>query len=389
MSIRLFGRTLLASTAALYTYASTFDIYDGPLGRAILSMNPETSHRLALTLIKYRLAAPTLPFSSVPPDPPRLKTTAWGISFPNPIGLAAGFDKHAQAVRGLFSLGFGFVELGSVTPLPQPGNPTPRVFRLVADQALINRYGCNSHGAQLVRTRLERLHVGAVVPGPFGLNLAKNRDTPQHLAVYDYVSALRELGDLADYVVVNVSSPNTPALRDLQAAKALEALLVPLLAARDQLMYRPPILVKLAPDLSHDELKDVCQLALRLQVDGLILSNTTTSRKQIQSPLAKEAGGLSGRPLKHRSTKMIRDAFSITEGRIPIIGVGGVENGQDAYDKIRAGATLVQLYTALVYRGPRLVCRIKAELDQLLERDGFDSVIDAVGVDHRETASKP
>ncbi|CAN8064730.1 unnamed protein product [Agarophyton chilense] len=386
MSLRLFARTAAASVAALYAYAASADVYQGPLGRYLHSLDPERAHRIAVLLAKSRLAAPRLPFVPRPHDSPRLLSHVWGLPFHNPVGLAAGFDKHAEAMVGLFDVGFGFIEIGSVTPVAQEGNERPRVFRLTEDRAVINRYGFNSVGMETVSQRLEMYDSGGRfqhLMGPLGVNIGKNRQTAPEDAVEDYLKVLLRLGDLAEYVVVNVSSPNTPGLRSLQAADELRALLSPLLLARDQLVYRPPLLVKIAPDLSDEQLRAICLVVEQLGVDGLVISNTTVSRPNLKSPLAEEKGGLSGRPLRDLSTTIIRKAYQFTGGRVPIVGVGGIECGHDAYDKIRAGACLVQLYTALIYQGPRLVQRIKDELDELLKKDGYESVADAVGADHR------
>lgn len=390
MSLRFFARSAVASAAALYTYAATADVYQGPVARYMAAIDPERAHRLALWLVKHHLAVPRLPFVPRPVDSPRLRTSVWGLSFANPVGLAAGFDKHAEAMSGLFHIGFGFVEVGSVTPRPQPGNPRPRLFRLAQDAAVINRYGFNSHGMNVVHDRLSSYDSGGRyqhLMGPLGVNLGKNRDTAPHNAVHDYAAVLLRLGDLAEYVVVNVSSPNTPHLRSLQNASQLTDLLRPLLLIRDQLLYRPPLLVKIAPDMCDQQLREVCDVVRELNVDGIIIANTTVSRQGLKSAHAIEPGGLSGRPLKQLSTELIRKAYAFTDGGVPIVGVGGIESGQDAYDKIRAGASLVQLYTALVYHGPRLVQRIKDELDALLERDGFECVADAVGADHRAAST--
>lgn len=383
-------RTLLAglaaTTAAAYTYAATTDIYAGPIGRRIQSLDPERAHELAISLARYNLAAPPrLPFTSRKPDPPILSSTVWGMRFANPIGLAAGFDKHAEAMPGLFAIGFGFVEVGSVTPEPQDGNARPRVFRLVEDAAVINRYGFNSHGSSVVRDRLYKYDMGGKQQhrmGVLGVNLGKNKETTEERAADDYVKGVRELGEFAEYIVVNVSSPNTPGLRQLQGRERLRMLLRPVLAARDGLVYRPPVLVKIAPDLTEAELVDVANVAMELHVDGLIVCNTTVRRDGLQSVLQGEKGGLSGRPLRKRSTEVVGKVYRLTKGTVPIVGVGGVESGRDAYDKIRAGASLVQLYTALAYQGPWLIPRIKRELATLLEEDGFGSVAEAVGADH-------
>lgn len=386
-SLRAALGTATAATAAGYAYFATNDVYAGPLGRVIQSLDPENAHNLAIALARRNLAAPPkLPFSRAP-TPPCLGTTLWGMRFANPIGLAAGFDKHAEAIPGLFAMGFGFVEVGSVTPEPQDGNPRPRVFRLKEDGAVINRYGFNSHGSRVVAGRLFRYDMGGNQQhrmGVLGVNLGKNKDTPEEEAVDDYVKGVQRLGDFAEYIVVNVSSPNTPGLRRLQGCERLRRLLRPVLKARDQLVYRPPVLVKIAPDLSDGELRDIAKVALELGLDGLIVCNTTVSRDGLRSELREEKGGLSGRPLRERSTEVVRRVYQLTEGRVPIVGVGGVESGKDAYEKIRAGASLVQLYTALAYHGPWLIPRMKTELAELLERDGFDSVVDAVGADHKD-----
>lgn len=386
MSLRRLAVILTTSSAAAYSYLSTADIYAGPIGRCFNALDPERAHDIAVRLAKYRITPPFNPFRKRQGDPPRLATTVWGLYFSNPIGLAAGFDKHAEAMRGLFGLGFGFLEVGSVTPLPQPGNPKPRVFRLAEDAAIVNRYGFNSVGMHTVRDRLFQYDSGGTSQhrmGVLGINLGKNKDTPQHLAVDDYVAGVSTLGEFAEYIVINVSSPNTMGLRHLQAKQHLRDLLQAVLRARDALVYRPPILVKIAPDLTPEQLQDVCDVALQLCVDGLIVSNTTIDRSGLVSANGQEKGGLSGRPLREKSTAVLRDVYRFTNGKIPLVGVGGVESGQHAYEKIRAGASLVQIYTALVYRGPNLVATIKDELDALLARDGFKTVADAVGADHK------
>ncbi|XP_053555425.1 dihydroorotate dehydrogenase (quinone), mitochondrial isoform X2 [Bombina bombina] len=316
------------------------------------------------------------------------KVNILGNSFRNPVGLAAGFDKHAEAVDGLFKLGFGFVEIGSVTPKPQKGNPTPRVFRLHQDRAIINRYGFNSHGVEVVRQRLlervekqKRLTAGGM---PLGINLGKNKTTED--AADDYMQGVRELGPLADYLVINVSSPNTPGLRDLQGREQLYNLLDKVVRARDALSceQKPALLVKIAPDLSARDKKDIASVLIELGIDGLIVTNTTISRPStLQDPQSCESGGLSGVPLRDLSTETVREMYALTAGKIPIIGVGGVSSGLDALQKIRAGASLVQLYTALVYQGPPVVTTVTHELEKLLIDQGFSCVTEAVGADHR------
>jgi dihydroorotate dehydrogenase len=310
----------------------------------------------------------------------------WDRIFPNPIGMAAGFDKDAEVFDALTQLGFGFVEVGSITPKPQPGNPKPRLFRLSQDNALINRMGFNSGGLSQARRNLAKRQQQR--DGIVGVNLGKNKDAD---AEADYAAGLRALAPFADYLVINVSSPNTPGLRALQSAEILDSLLAALLRARSDagLDPPPPLLLKLAPDLSPAELGEISALALRRKVDGLVIGNTTLARPpSLHGPHVREAGGLSGAPLYGLSTEVLREVYRLTEGRIPLIGVGGVASGKDAYGKIRAGASLVQLYTALVYQGPGLVRRLKVELAALLRRDGFTSVGEAVGADHRAVVAR-
>ncbi|KAA0723909.1 Dihydroorotate dehydrogenase (quinone), mitochondrial [Triplophysa tibetana] len=321
-------------------------------------------------------------------DPASLEVNVLGQRFQNPIGIAAGFDKHGEAVDGLYKLGFGFVEVGTVTPKPQEGNQKPRVFRLEADQAVINRYGFNSCGLSAVHDRLKarELTQSALTAAgkPLGINLGKNKISTD--AVSDYVEGVRTMGPLADYLVVNVSSPNTPGLRNLQGKEQLRHLLDKVLKERDSLACkkRPPVLVKIAPDLTSQDKKDIAEVIMEVGIDGLMVSNTTVSRPEtLEDPNKLEMGGLSGQPLKEMSTQMVREMYSLTQGKIPIVGVGGVASGQDALDKICAGACLVQLYTALVYQGPPIVNKIKRELDDLLKTQGFTSVSEAVGADHR------
>ncbi len=302
-----------------------------------------------------------------------------GLDFPNPIGLAAGFDKDARAFAATLGLGFGFVEVGSVTPEPQPGNPKPRLFRLPEDRALINRIGFASEGLALVAPRLARRGGGIV-----GANLGKNKESAD--AAADYRAGTRTLAPYADYLVINVSSPNTPGLRALQGREPLAALIAAVQQARAEAgaARKPPILLKIAPDLAPEEYRDVAEVARVSGLDGLIVGNTTIARPPgLRGRHRGEAGGLSGRPLFPLAARLLAEMYRLTEGRIPLIGCGGVASGADAYAMIRAGAALVELYTALVYEGPGLVPRIKAELAHLLRRDGFASVAAAVGADHR------
>jgi dihydroorotate dehydrogenase len=346
-----------------------------PLLRAL---PPEAAHRLILAA----LAAGFGGRQRRRPDPPVLAIRLWGRDFPNPIGIAAGFDKEARVPDALLRRGFGFVEIGTVTPQPQAGNPKPRVFRLEEDAALINRMGFNSGGLDGVAARLAARGRAGIL----GVNLGRNRDSAD--AVSDYAAGVRRTAALADYLVVNVSSPNTPGLRDLQRRAVLEDLLRQLLAAREQTGSPVPLLVKIAPDLTPGERADIAAVALATGIDGLVVSNTTVARPPgLKSRHAKEAGGLSGKPLLAPSTALLAEMYRLTGGRLPLIGVGGVAGAGDAYAKIRAGASLVQLYTALVFAGPALLDDIKAGLALRLRRDGFASLAAAVGSDHREPAA--
>ncbi|XP_063348754.1 dihydroorotate dehydrogenase (quinone), mitochondrial [Pelmatolapia mariae] len=348
-------------------------------------VGPETAHVLAVKMIGLGL----VPLNRYQ-DPASLEVNVLGLKFKNPIGIAAGFDKHGEAVDGLYKLGFGFVEVGTVTPKPQEGNLKPRVFRLTADNAIINRYGFNSCGLAEVHTRLkarEETQQGRSKAGlPLGINLGKNKLSQD--AGADYLEGVKVLGPLADYLVVNVSSPNTPGLRDLQGKAELRQLLHTVLKERDALQEprKPPVLVKIAPDLTAQDKQDIADVITELGVDGLMVSNTTVSRPEtLQDPNKSEVGGLSGEPLRDLSTRTVREMYNLTKGKIPIIGIGGVASGQDAMDKIRAGASLVQLYTALTYKGPPVVIKIKRELEQLLKDQGFSNVFEAVGADHRQS----
>jgi dihydroorotate dehydrogenase len=342
---------------------------------------PEAAHRAGVQALKLGAGA----LSGGAPKDPALQTELAGLKLPNPIGLAAGFDKDAEAVDGALALGFGFVEVGAVTPRPQPGNPRPRLFRLAKDRAVINRYGFNSVGLEVVARRLaaRRKRKGVV-----GVNLGANKDTTDRAA--DFVLGLRRLAGLADFFTLNVSSPNTPGIRDLQRRDALEALLERVTEARvGSAGSQPaaPLFIKVAPDLAGEEITAIAEAAAAVGVSGLIVANTTLERPEgLKSRWRGETGGLSGRPLFKLSTNILVRFRRATGGRLPLIGVGGVEDGATAYAKIRAGASAVQLYTALVYEGPGVVRRIAKELGALLKRDGFASVADAVGADaHRSS----
>jgi dihydroorotate dehydrogenase len=346
--------------------------------RLLRLLPPERAHRSSLRL----LAAGLVP-SSGAGDDPLLRTRLWDLEFSNPLGVAAGFDKDAEAVDALLRLGFGCVEVGSVTPLPQSGNPQPRLFRLPEDGAIINRMGFNSKGLAAAAGRLSQRAVSGERRGIVGVNLGKNKDSLDASA--DYRAGVAALGGHADYIVVNVSSPNTPGLRALQDRAALSALVDAVLEARRALPgRRPPLLVKIAPDLVDKELEDVAAVALGGGIDGLIVSNTTIERPaHLASRHAGERGGLSGRPLFAPSTAILARMYRLTEGRLPLVGVGGISTGAGAYEKVRQGASLVQLYTAFVYEGPGLIARIKRDLAAHLRADGFRSLADAVGSAHR------
>ncbi len=344
------------------------------IGPLLGTLDPEFAHRLtikALTLLPHR--APRT-------DDPILATNLWGRSFSNPVGLAAGFDKQADAMAPLLALGFGFIELGGVTPRPQSGNARPRVFRLPEDHAVINRLGFNSVGLDVFADRMKTFR-GRAAPGPVGVNLGKNKDTSAGNAADDFTAGAARLAQLADFLVINVSSPNTPGLRALQSRGELVAIVR---AARAAIAVepRPALLLKLAPDLGDADCDDIAAVALEEKLDGLVISNTTIARPSgLKSRRRGESGGLSGAPLKPLALAALRKFRRATEGRLPLLGVGGIASGADAYERIRAGASLVQLYTALVYEGPGLVAKIKLDLAALLRRDGFASVAAAVGTE--------
>jgi dihydroorotate dehydrogenase len=332
-------------------------------------LDAETAHGLALRALKTGL----LP-ADRRADAPSLAVKVWGRSLPNPVGLAAGFDKNAEVPDALLEIGFGLVEIGSVTPRPQEGNPRPRLFRLPEDRGVINRMGFPGQGLDAVRSRL------AARPrrGFIGVNVGANKDSTDRAA--DYVVGCKALAQYADYLVCNVSSPNTPGLRNLQGRTQLADLLK---RVQDAIAAKPvPLLVKIAPDATDDDLDDIVAVCRDLRMDGIIIGNTTLSRPAtLRSPRRDEAGGLSGPPLMTLSTEVLRRTAQRTERQFPLVGCGGVACGADAYAKIRAGATLVQLYSAMVYEGPPLIRRVKDELVALLARDGFAAVADAVGVD--------
>ncbi len=338
-------------------------------GLAVLHrMDPEVAHQWSLAALRSGLLPMPGPLTTS-----RLTTDFAGLRLPNPVGLAAGYDKNAEAVPALTRAGFGFLEVGATTPRPQPGNPRPRLFRLPEDCAAINRFGFNSDGAEAIAERLKERPRSV----PIGLNLGANKDSVDRAA--DYAEVLRICGPNVDFTTVNVSSPNTEKLRELQGPTALAKLLSGVLAARSELPRPIPVFLKISPDLTSVELESLADVVLASKIDGVIATNTTLARKGLRSRHAAEAGGLSGAPLFLRSTRVLAQLSKLTHGAIPLIGVGGISSAQDAYDKITAGASAVQLYTAMVYEGLSLVPRIVRGLDRLLERDGFSKVSEAVG----------
>ncbi|WP_040818402.1 quinone-dependent dihydroorotate dehydrogenase [Litoreibacter arenae] len=331
-------------------------------------VDPERAHGLAIGALKLGLGTGNGPVRT-----PRLKTSLAGMELANPVGLAAGFDKNAEVVGPLAQAGFGFIEVGAATPRPQPGNPKPRLFRLTEDQAAINRFGFNNEGMDVIAKRLRSRVVGV----PVGLNLGANKDSKDRAK--DFATVLRHCGPHVDFATVNVSSPNTEKLRDLQGRAALSALLAGVMEARSELRTAIPVFLKIAPDLDDDALAEIAEVALEAGLAGIIATNTTLSRDGLKSPHKNEAGGLSGQPLFEKSTRVLARLSELLDGKVPLVGVGGVGSAEQAYAKIRAGASAVQIYTAMVYGGLSLAGEIATGLDALLERDGFATVADAVG----------
>jgi dihydroorotate dehydrogenase len=349
-----------------------FDAFSLPLLRWF---DPEDAHRMAIHGLRI------LPPMRPRPDDPKLAVRAFGLNFPNPIGMAAGFDKSAEAPDALLRLGFGFVEIGTVTPRPQGGNPRPRLFRLERDEAVINRMGFNNDGAEAVLRRLaSRAHLGGIV----GVNVGANKDSADRVA--DYVKLIETFAPVASYFTINVSSPNTPGLRNLQQSAQLDDLLAKVIDARERVRKHAgdsPVLLKIAPDLSLAELDDVVHIARSRRVDGMIVANTTIGRPSTlrEQNRAREQGGLSGRPLFRLSTRMVAETYVRAEGAFPLVGVGGIDSGGAALTKIRAGASLIQLYSSLVYKGLGLVESIKSDLASTLLRTSRESLSEIVGAD--------
>jgi len=337
---------------------------------AVNKMDPELGHKLAIKSLNMGLLGGKGPYTS-----PRLRSMLAGLELLNPIGLAAGFDKNAQVIAPLLKTGFGFIEVGAATPKPQDGNPKPRLFRLTEDRASINRFGFNNDGMRMIANRLSQRPDTGIV----GLNLGANK-TSSHRAI-DYVKVLEVCGPYVDFATINVSSPNTEKLRDLQGRSALTALVAGVMETRDQLDKRIPIFLKVAPDLTATDIEDISYVARMSRIDAVIATNTTITRDGLISEHSKETGGLSGAPLFEMSTQVLAQFSKLLDGEVPLIGVGGISSAEQAYTKIKAGASAVQLYTALVYDGFSLVNKIAHGLDRLLEQDGYEHISQAIGIE--------
>jgi dihydroorotate dehydrogenase len=340
--------------------------------------SPEFAHNITLQLLKFKPNFIKKNFV----DDTKLYQHLWGLDFKNPIGLAAGFDKNAEVLSQLFDLGFGFVEAGTVTPKPQYGNEKPRIFRLSKDSAIINHLGFNNYGIEVVRKKLKKLNLNIFTKGIVGINIGKNKDTDN--TIEDYCMGLKKLGLFAHYIVINISSPNTPGLRDLQNRGQIDNLIKSLhkIKNNNEDLALKPILFKIAPDIDEQQARDIALSSLANGIDGLIISNSTIDRpSSLKSSQKSEIGGLSGPPLFVKSTLLLKTMYSLTNGQIPLIGVGGVANGVQCYEKIKAGASLVQLYTSLVYQGPSVITKIKNELLNCLKIDGYKNIKEAIGVD--------
>jgi dihydroorotate dehydrogenase len=348
------------------------------LGQALLLvLPPEQAHELAIKGLELGLYP-----RAAGPDDKRLVQTVFGLDFPNPLGMAPGFDKNARVPRELLAVGFGFVEVGTLTPRPQSGNPAPRLFRSTSDRAIINRLGFNNEGQEMALFGLMDRPQGIL-----GVNIGAGRDSEDRIA--DYVSGIERMAPVASYLTVNISSPNTPGLRDLQAPDALDALLKRVQAARASLTTRPPLLVKLAPDLADEDLPEIVGVIVANGVDGIVVSNTTLARYGLKdASFARETGGLSGRPLFVRSTRMLARVYRLTEGKLPLVGVGGIDSSETALTKIAAGASLIQLYTGLVFEGLGLIERIKQALLKAIEQAKADSLAPLIGRRAEEWASR-
>jgi dihydroorotate dehydrogenase len=359
---------VIASFAAMPT---PLDIVYPLLRPLLFTIDPERVHRLTLALLRH---APQRGFRR---DPPELQTAAFGLTFSNPLGLAAGLDKDGLAMRAWETLGFGFAEIGTVTPRPQIGNPQPRIWRLPQHHAMINRMGFPSEGMDRVASRLEQIRTRPARMR-IGVNLGPNRETPSERVPEDYAALIRRMAAVCEFIVINLSSPNTPGLRDFQAPERMRTVIEAIRRACGEIGIRPPLLIKLAPDLEIMMMAEICAAAIELGLAGIVATNTSIDRAAL-GVVSPFDGGLSGEPLKLRSREVIASIYRLTHGRISIIGVGGIAGAEDAYGHIRAGATLVELYTGLIYHGPGLVRRIKSGLRKLLMRDGLSSIREAVG----------
>ncbi len=337
---------------------------------------PEAAHQITINILKSKLTLSrkkTEKFDT-------LKQTILGIDFQNPIGLAAGFDKNAEVIKPMLSYGFGFIEVGTITPHLQRGNNKPRVFRLLEDEAIINHLGFNNYGSEKILKNLKSFYEGEYSSGVVGINVGKNKSTQNDID--DYLYCIEKLGNYGNYITINISSPNTPGLRDLQLRGRIETLVKKIQNKQNEIkqLSNKPIFIKISPDLGDEQLRDIALMSLANNVNGLIISNTTLKRPNtLRSSYKNELGGLSGKPLFLDSTLILKKIYTLTNGQIPLIGVGGISNGNECYEKIKAGASLVQLYTALVYQGPKVISKIMRELNSLILTDGFKNITEAIG----------
>ena len=335
---------------------------------------PELAHTITINALKF------FNFNLDKIDDPILSQHLIGLDFPNPIGLAAGFDKNAEVVKSMFSLGFGFVEVGTITPIPQAGNLKPRIFRLEKDQAVINSLGFNNKGSKKAKKNISKIKNNFARNKIIGVNIGKNKNSKN--SIDDYLYGMEELGALASYITINISSPNTEGLRDLQLRGNIEKLIKKIIKKREEIesINKKPIIIKISPDLNDDQLRDIALISLANNIDGLILTNTATSSpNNLQFNKKINNGGLSGKPLFKISNNVLRKMYNLTNGQITLIGVGGISSGSDCYEKIKSGASLVQIYTALTFEGPLLVSKIKNELINLIKTDGYKNITDVVG----------
>jgi dihydroorotate dehydrogenase len=344
--------------------------------KIISKFPPEISHNIVLNLLKYNLTYEKI-FDDV-----ILHQHIFGLDFKNPVGMAAGFDKNIEVVKQLLNFGFGFVEGGTITPKPQYGNDKPRIFRLKEDMAIINHLGFNNKGSDYAEKKLKKLNLNSLSEGIIGINIGKNKDSDNYLDDYNY--CLEKLGPLAHYVTINISSPNTPGLRNLQNRGQIEKLVKNLKEKKNNLisLENIPIFFKIAPDMDEEQIRDIALMSLSNNIDGLVISNSTIERPDtLRSNFKNEIGGLSGSPLFLKSTLMLKKMYTLTNGQIPLIGVGGVSNALECYEKIKSGACLIQLYSALIFQGPFIVNKILLDLSNILKMDGYKNIKDAIGKD--------